>query len=32
VISRYNRSHRTAKAYHLALMELAGRLAPRAAA
>ena len=32
VISRYNRSHRTARAYHLALMELAGRLAPRAAA
>jgi len=33
VISRYNRSHRTARAYHLALLELAGRLAPwRAAA
>ena len=28
VISRYNRSHRTARAYHVALMELAGRLAP----
>jgi hypothetical protein len=28
VISRYNRSHRTAKAYHLALLELAGRLTP----
>ncbi len=28
VISRYNRSHRTARAYHLALMQLAGRLAP----
>ncbi len=28
VISRYNRSHRTAKVYHLALMELAGRLVP----
>ena len=28
VISRYNRSHRTARAYHLALMELAGRVAP----
>ena len=32
VISRYNRSHRTARAYHLALMELAGRLAPGRAA
>ncbi len=32
VISRYNRSHRTARAYHLALMELAGRLAPARAA
>jgi hypothetical protein len=28
VVSRYNRSHRTAMAYHLALMELAGRLRP----
>ena len=28
VISRYNRSHRTARAYHLALLELAGRLTP----
>lgn len=28
VISRYNRSQRTARAYHLALMQLAGRLAP----
>ena len=28
VILRYNRSHRTARAYHLALMQLAGRLAP----
>jgi hypothetical protein len=28
VMSRYNRSHRTARAYHLALMQLAGRLAP----
>ena len=28
VLSRYNRSQRTAKAYHLALMELAGRLRP----
>ena len=26
VVSRYARSHRTAMAYHLALMELAGRL------
>jgi hypothetical protein len=32
VITRYNRSHRTAKAYHLALMQLAGRLAPARAA
>ena len=32
VISRYNRSHRTARAYHLALMELAGRLQPARAA
>ena len=32
VISRYNRSHRTAMAYHLALLELAGRLAPGRAA
>ena len=30
VISRYNRSQRTARAYHLALMQLAGRLGPRA--
>jgi hypothetical protein len=28
VISRYNRSQRTARAYHLALMQLAGRLGP----
>ena len=28
VMARYNRSHRTARAYHLALMELAGRLPP----
>ena len=28
VMSRYNRSHRTARAYHLALMDLAGRLRP----
>jgi len=28
VISRYNRSHRTARAYHLALMQLAGHLGP----
>lgn len=28
VISRYNRSLRTARAYHLALIELAGRVAP----
>ncbi len=32
VVSRYNRSHRTAMAYHLALMELAGRLRPAARA
>jgi hypothetical protein len=32
VISRYSRSHRTARAYHLALMELAGRVAPARAA
>jgi hypothetical protein len=32
VISRYNRSQRTAKAYHLALMQLAGRLGPSRAA
>ncbi len=32
VISRYNRSHRTARAYHLALMQLAGRLGPARAA
>jgi hypothetical protein len=32
VISRYNRSQRTARAYHLALMQLAGRLAPSRAA
>ena len=32
VLSRYNRSQRTAKAYHLALMELAGRLRPARAA
>ena len=31
VMARYNRSHRTARAYHLALMELAGRFAARAA-
>jgi hypothetical protein len=30
VVSRYNRSHRTAMAYHLALMELADRLRPAA--
>src|SRR5208283_5422305 len=29
VVSRYNRSQRTAMAYHLALMELAGRGRPR---
>ena len=29
VVSRYNRSQRTAVPYHLALMELAGRLLPR---
>jgi hypothetical protein len=28
VLARYKSSHRTAKAYHLALMELAGRLRP----
>jgi hypothetical protein len=28
VMARYNRSQRTARAYHLALMELAGRLPP----
>ena len=28
VISRYNRSHRVARAYHLALMQLAGHLGP----
>ena len=28
VMARYNRSHRTARAYHLALMELAGHLRP----
>jgi hypothetical protein len=28
VISRYNRSQRTARAYHLALMQLAGQLGP----
>jgi hypothetical protein len=28
VLTRYQRSRRTAKAYHLALMELAGRLQP----
>jgi hypothetical protein len=32
VISRYNRSQRTARAYHLALMQLAGRLGPSRAA
>jgi len=32
VVSRYNRSRRTALAYHLALMELAGRLRPAARA
>ena len=32
VLSRYQRSQRTAKAYHLALMELAGRLGPARAA
>ena len=32
VVSRYNRSHRTAMTYHLALMELAGRLGPAARA
>lgn len=28
VIARYNRSHRVARGYHLALMQLAGRLGP----
>ena|SRR5579872_5612278 len=28
VMARYKSSHRTARAYHLALMELAGRLRP----
>jgi hypothetical protein len=28
VMARYNRSHRTARAYYLALMDLAGRLRP----
>ena len=28
VLSRYHRSQRTARAYHLALMQLAGRLGP----
>ena len=32
VLSRYQRSQRTAKAYHLALMELGGRLRPARAA
>ena len=32
VITRYNRSQRTARAYHLALVQLAGRLAPARAA
>jgi hypothetical protein len=32
VLSRYRGSQRTAKAYHLALMELAGRLGPARAA
>ena len=32
VLSRYQRSQRTAKAYHLALMELAGLLRPARAA
>ena len=32
VISRYNRSHRAARAYHLALMDLAVRLGPARAA
>jgi hypothetical protein len=32
VLTRYQRSRRTAKAYHLALMELAGRLRPTRAA
>jgi hypothetical protein len=32
VISRFNRSQRTARAYHLALLELAGRISPLRAA
>ncbi len=32
VITRYNRSHRAARPYHLALLELAGRIAPARAA
>ena len=32
VISRYHRSQRTARAYHLALIQLAGRLGPAGAA
>ena len=32
VITRYNRSHRAARPYHLALLELAGLLAPARAA
>ncbi|HTR13526.1 MAG TPA: hypothetical protein VMI72_09810 [Roseiarcus sp.] len=32
VIARYNRSHRTAMAYHLALMQLVGRIGPARAA
>ena len=32
VIARYNRSHRTAMAYHLALIDLAGRVGPARAA
>ena len=32
VIARYNRSHRTAMAYHLALVQLAQRLGPSLAA
>ena len=32
VVSRYNRSQRTATAYHLALIKLAGRLGPARAA
>ena len=31
VMARYKSSHRTARAYHLALMELAGRVASHAA-